>query len=100
METNAPMSLLDLQRIVDHAAAKDDRWLFLAMLALMIVAATVIIRWMAAWNRSLFDECKKQTEELKVVVITNTQALTQNSASLQSFEATIRERVHGSSRRG
>ena len=42
--TNVPTS--DFLRVVDHAAAMNDRWLFLAAFCLLLLGCGAVIYWL------------------------------------------------------
>lgn len=52
METNTP-SMNDAQRLVDHAAAQSDRWLFIASLVILLLFAVYMGRYMMQQHAKL-----------------------------------------------
>ena len=68
--------------LLDHAAAQGDRWLFLSAMAVLLIFAWLVIRWLVkrteAQNRSLEVIANNQNEtaqRLAVVISQNTEAM-------------------------
>ena len=53
------MSTTDLIRTVDHAAAMDDRWLFLASLVAFGVFAAFVMRYFVRQHERLIEDSKQ-----------------------------------------
>lgn len=80
------MELLDL---VNYAATQNDRWLFLGLLVLVLVACFGLWRWMVSSHvdvtrrlTEVTDRHISQTEKLSEVVANNTIALHEVKAVL------------------
>jgi hypothetical protein len=86
--TNFPMT--QIAPIIDHAAAQNDRWLFLLALALLGLFAFVVIRWLV--NRTekqndviavILKEQNATAKELAVLIARCVEALDENSHQIQ-----------------
>ena len=53
------MSTTDLIRSVDHAAAMNDRWLFVASLVVFGVCAGFVIKYLVRQHERLIDDHKE-----------------------------------------
>lgn len=69
---------------IDHAAMQSDRWLFIAMLVILIIALVIVWRWIISdrekiSNRltAMTDRHIAVTEKLSEVVANNTAVLHQ-----------------------
>jgi hypothetical protein len=93
------MNANDFLKTVDHAAAMNDRWLFLAAFCLLLVLCAVIIYWLVKHLQSVMADHKTLRDAHQVAFdrIINTQnetalklavCLDRNTAALQdcSFE--------------
>ena len=93
------MNANDFLKTVDHAAAMNDRWLFLAAFCLLLVLCAVIIYWLVKHLQSVMADHKTLRDAHQVALdrIINTQnetalklavCLDRNTAALQdcSFE--------------
>ena len=56
------MSATEIIRGVDHAAAQDDRWLFLASLALLGMFGVWVVRYFVKQHERLLDDHKESRE--------------------------------------
>jgi len=72
----------DVTNTIDHAANQSDRWLFLAALALLIVFALIVWRWMSEDREKISKRLTDITDrhidsqqKLVEVVTNNTHAL-------------------------
>lgn len=52
----------EFQTIVDHASSQSDRWLFLAMLAILLTFVFLAWRWMVSDRESLAKQLAVMTE--------------------------------------
>jgi predicted PurR-regulated permease PerM len=93
------MNTTEFLKAVDHAAAMNDRWLFLAAFCLLLVVCAAIIYWLVKQLQSLISDHKALREEhhtslIQIVETQNETALKlaicidRNTAALQecSFE--------------
>jgi len=92
--TNIPMN--DIERIVDHAAAQNDRWLFLALLVLTIIGTVFFWRWLTGDREKLANRLTEITdrhiasqEKLAEVVANNTSAMRENLTVMRDVKDTI-----------
>lgn len=72
----------DAQTLIDHASIQSDRWLFLAMLVILLGAGLVFWRWIVADREKvavrltdITDRHIDSVEKLDDVVANNTAAL-------------------------
>ncbi len=56
------MNLSEFLRGVDHAAAKDDRWLFIASLALLGLFGVWVVRYFVKQHERLLEDHKQSRE--------------------------------------
>lgn len=63
--------------LLDHAATQSDRWLFLCVLAILLVCLMVAVVYMAKWVRATISEMRADRADLVTVVRENTQVLHQ-----------------------
>ncbi len=56
------MTPIELIRSVDHAAAMNDRWLFIASLALLGVFGVWVVRYFVKQHERLLDDHKESRE--------------------------------------
>lgn len=56
------MNATDVMRSVDHAAAMDDRWLFIATLVVFGGFAWIVIRYLVRQHERLIDDHKHARE--------------------------------------
>lgn len=91
-------------KAVDHAAAMNDRWLFLAAFCLLLIGGGVVIYWLVrqlqsviadhkelreAHHRALADIIQNQSEtalKLAVCIDHNTAALNECAFELRRFQ--------------
>jgi hypothetical protein len=92
--TNLTMN--DVQGIVDHAAAQNDRWLFLAMLVLSIIGTIFFWRWLtndrekvAARLTQITDRHITAQEKVVDVVANNTLAMREVQATMRDVQSAI-----------
>ena len=75
------MNTSELIRVVDHAAAMDDRWLFLAVLCLLLLGCGAVIYWLVRQLQAVLAS-HKQAREAHQLVLTQIIA-TQNETALK-----------------
>lgn len=91
------MNPADAIKIADHAANASDRWLFIVLLVVFLIAIGVLVKWgmrqleiRDARINSLTDQQAKnqetQMDRISTVVANNTAALQANTAALQAFQ--------------
>jgi hypothetical protein len=92
--TNIPMS--EVERIVDHAAAQNDRWLFLALLVLTIIGTVFFWRWLTGDREKVANRLTEITdrhiasqEKLSEVVANNTSALREVQGVMRDVKDSI-----------
>ena len=56
------MNMSEFLRGVDHAAAKDDRWLFIASLVLLGLFGVWVVRFFVKQHERLLDDHKQSRE--------------------------------------
>lgn len=89
----------DFIRVIDHAAAMNDRWLFLAAFCLLLLVCGVVIYWLVKHLQAVVTENRSASDAHKATLekIINTQnetalklavCIDRNTAALQecSFE--------------
>lgn len=83
----------DVKEIINQAATKDDRWLFVALLVIVLLAVVGLWRWLtsdrdkvATRLTEITDRHISQSEHLSTVVTNNTLALQQNTEALRRVE--------------
>lgn len=75
------MNTSELIRVVDHAAAMDDRWLFLAVLCLLLLGCGAVIYWLVRQLQAVLASHKAARDAHQVTL---TQIIaTQNETSLK-----------------
>jgi type VI protein secretion system component VasK len=57
------MDTAELLKVVDHAAGKDDRWLFLAAFCLLLVLCGLVIYWLVRQLQAVIADHKKLRDE-------------------------------------
>jgi len=98
------MSASEIVKMVDHAAAMNDRWLFLAAFCLLLVLCGLVIHWLVQHLQGLLAENKASHEthraamdrmvntqnetalKLAVCIERNSLALQDNSFELRRFK--------------
>ena len=81
MTTNTPMNSDTFLHTVDHAAAMDDRWLFLAAFCLLLLGCGVVIYWLVKQLQGVLASHKTARDAHQVTL---TQIIaTQNDTSLK-----------------
>jgi hypothetical protein len=55
----------DVLEIVDHASTMSDRWLFLAMLVLLLLALFVAIRWIVLYFTKRTDKLEQEIVDVR-----------------------------------
>ena len=101
---NTNMNTSDFLRAVDHAAAMNDRWLFLAAFLLLIAGCGVVIYWLVKQLQSLIADhrllreshhnalaqiIEKQNEtslKLAICIDRNSEALRECAFELRRFQ--------------
>jgi hypothetical protein len=76
------MTNTTLTQILDHAALQNDRWLFLALMAIGLIASFYLFRW-------LVGQYTSQSTKLTEVVERNTIALGQIKGCVQQVSQEI-----------
>lgn len=77
--TNVPTS--EFLRVVDHAAAMNDRWLFLAVLCLLLLGCGAVIYWLVRQLQAVLASHKAARDAHQVTL---TQIIaTQNETALK-----------------
>ena len=66
--TNDTMTALDLLTLADHASAKSDRWLIVALLIVFIAAAIWAARWMANQNAKAFAVWREDMKTMQAEI--------------------------------
>ena len=95
------MNAIEFLKIVDHAAAMSDRWLFLAAFCLLLILCGIAIRWLAKEVQSLAMQHKILSEKhcAALETITKNQneivlklvaCLDHNNAALQECRVELR----------
>ena len=74
-------STSDFLRVVDHAAAMNDRWLFLAAFCLLLLGCGAVIYWLVKQLQGVLAAHKQAREAHQVVLIQI--IATQNETSLK-----------------
>jgi len=72
----------EIQKIVDHAAMQNDRYLFVALLVLVLIAGFFLIRWAITQNATLNKQSREDGQRLATVVEANTAAFREQSEAL------------------
>jgi hypothetical protein len=106
------MNTTDLINAVDHAAAMNDRWLFLAAFCLLLVGCGVVIYWLVRQLQSVIADHKELRNEhhaalaqiiaaqnetsmkLAVCLDRNTEALGECAFELRRFQEGAVRPVH------
>jgi type VI protein secretion system component VasK len=57
------MDTAELLKVVDHAAGKDDRWLFLAAFCLLLALCGLVIYWLVKQLQAVIADHKKLRDE-------------------------------------
>jgi predicted PurR-regulated permease PerM len=101
---NTNMNTSEFLRAVDHAAAMNDRWLFLAAFLLLIAGCGVVIYWLVKQLQSLISDhrllreshhnalaqiIEKQNEtslNLAICIDRNSEALRECAFELRRFQ--------------
>lgn len=83
----------EITKLTDHAAAQNDRWLFLCLLVVVCVSVLLLWRWMVADREKtqarlviITDRHIAQAEHLATVVANNTEALKEVRSVLGNFK--------------
>ena len=102
----------DFLRVVDHAAAMNDRWLFLAALCLLLLGGGIVTYWLVrqlqvvladhkelreAHHNALAQIIEKQSEtslKLAVCIDHNTAALNECAFELRRFQESASRTGH------
>ena len=75
------MASTDFLRVVDHAAAMNDRWLFLAALCLLLLGCGAVIYWLVNQLQGVLASHKAARDEHQLAL---TQIIaTQNETALK-----------------
>jgi hypothetical protein len=78
---NTNVSSSEFLRVVDHAAAMNDRWLFLAVLCLLLLGCGAVIYWLVKQLQAVLAS-HKTSREAHQVALTQIVA-TQNETALK-----------------
>lgn len=54
-----------IQQFVDHAATKSDRWLFVALLVIVMIGGVLAARWLAAQSKQTFDVWREDMKAMQ-----------------------------------
>lgn len=86
----------EITNIADHAAQQSDRWLFIALLILFILASVVLWRWMVNDREKMEQRLSAMTErhiegqqKLVEVVTKNTEVVANNTRVLSDVGTTL-----------
>lgn len=79
----------DLKTVVDHAAQQNDRWLFLALLALIILFAVFIWRWIVSDREKLANRLTDITDQHIDTMKNLTQVVTNNTNALYEVKEAV-----------
>lgn len=71
----AQMSPVEVQGMVDHASRQSDRWLFLAVLVVLVFCLAGGLVYQTKWVRALVDELRQDRKDLGDIIKTNTGVL-------------------------
>ncbi len=70
------------QDLIDHAAKENDRWLFIALLVIVILAAGIVWRWMVADREKISKRLTEMTDRHIGVTEKVTEVVANNTAVL------------------
>lgn len=90
----------DIINVADHAARQSDRWLFVAMLVIFMIAVATMVRWFIGDREKLsvrltevtdkhIAHTTAQTERMSEVIANNTAALQSNAKALEKVNETM-----------
>lgn len=83
----------EIAKYVDHAAKQSDRYLFVVMLAIIIVGGGVCLWFLVRWLKELVTQLREDGKNFAAVVNENTKAF---SAQREAFnELSTEVRKHG-----
>jgi len=85
------MGPTEVTRFIDHAAVQNDRYLFVALLVLVVVAAFLLVRWAITQNVKLNDQSRQDGQRLATVVEANTAAFREQSQALNRLTEELRQ---------
>jgi hypothetical protein len=106
------MNTTELINAVDHAAAMNDRWLFLAAFCLLLIGGGMVIYWLVRQLQSVIQDHKelrnehhaalaqiieKQNEtalKLAVCIDRNTDAMSECAFELRRFQESLNHTGH------
>lgn len=71
----AAVSATEVQSMVDHAAQQSDRWLFLAVLVVLLICLAGALIYQTKWVRALVDELRADRKDLANIINTNSGVL-------------------------
>jgi hypothetical protein len=77
-------------RFIDHAAVQNDRYLFVALLILVIASAFLLVRWAITQNGELNRQSREDGQRLATVVEANTAAFREQSEALGRLTEELR----------
>lgn len=65
------------QGMLDHAARQSDRWLFIAILVVLLVCLLVAVVYLAKWIKQTMQEMRNDRIDLMQVIRENSMVLNQ-----------------------
>jgi hypothetical protein len=80
--------------IAQQLAGKDDRYLMIVAVSLLVLGGACIIRYLAKFLEKQADRSQSQTDKLIEVVATNTAVIERNTAALDSHTAFFKKEHH------
>jgi len=98
LRNHTPIAPDAIAKITNSAAAHDDRWMLIAAIVIVVVASLLALRWMAGDRSEMARRLTEITDrhiaqgiELAKLVANNTEALSQNTATMRQVLAVIDE---------
>lgn len=85
----------DATRIVDQLASKDDRWLFLAMLVIVLAGGLLVIRYLVRRNEQQSESHNALVEKMVIVLHECKDALERGNAVMEKVLAKLNVLVLG-----
>jgi len=86
-----------ITKLADHAAAQSDRWLFVALLVILLVICFLFLRWLVEDRKSIAnrladitDRHIAQTEALTGAVEGTKEVVRNNTAMMEKVKEEIR----------
>lgn len=75
----------ELKELTDHASQQSDRWLFIAMLVLVIIALVIIWRWIVADRDKLANRLTEITDRHIAMTEKVAEVVANNTAAFNNF---------------